>query len=391
MKRVAITERPHWQAQAEEFGFNFHTMYGERYWCEDFYYQFGLKEIELIEDATEELHQMALKAVDRVVKSEKLLERFQIPPQSWRFIRESWNRQEPSLYGRFDFAYSQNEGAEPSLKMLEYNADTPTSLYESAFFQWLWLEDQIEAKNLPMIADQFNSIQEKLISRFGDLRAYHNIDRMHFSCCEDSEEDRGTVQYLIDCALEAGLATKFIYIEEIGINSELEYTDVEDEIIATIFKLYPWEFMLGEDFASYLDMGKTRWLEPAWKAILSNKALLPLLWEMFPDHQYLLPAYFSDDKKAQSLTNYVKKPLFSREGANVEIVTSGEVIESADGPYGIEGSIIQEYAPLPVFDGNHVVVGSWIVGDTACGLNIREDHSKITQDLSRFYPHAIIG
>ncbi|HIW06193.1 MAG TPA: glutathionylspermidine synthase family protein, partial [Candidatus Ignatzschineria merdigallinarum] len=108
-------------------------------------------------------------------------------------------------------------------------------------------------------------------------------------------------------------------------------------------------------------------------------------------HKYLLPAYFSDDKKASSLTSYVKKPLFSREGANVEIVTNGEVLETADGPYGVEGSIIQEYVPLPVFDGNHVVVGSWIVGDTACGLNIREDHSRITQDLSRFYPHAIVG
>ena len=387
MKRVAITERPDWQAQAEEFGFNFHTMYGERYWCEDFYYQFGLREIELIEEATEELHQMALKAVDRVVKSEKLLEKFQIPPQSWRFIRESWSREEPSLYGRFDFAYDGNG----NLKMLEYNADTPTSLYESAFFQWLWLEDQIEAKKLPMIADQFNSIQEQLISRFGDLKTYHNIDLLHFSCCQDSDEDRGTVEYLEDCAKEAGLNTAFIYIEEIGINGDLEYTDMDDEPIEAIFKLYPWEFMLGEDFASYLDMGKTRWLEPAWKAILSNKALLPLLWEMFPDHKYLLPAYFSDDKKAKSLSAYVKKPLYSREGANVEIIKDGAVLESADGPYGIEGSIIQEYVELPVFDGSHVVLGSWIVNDTACGLSVREDHSRITQDLSRFYPHAIIG
>ncbi len=387
MKRISITERPHWQQQAEEFGFNFHTMYGERYWCEDFYYQFGLKEIELIESATEELHQMALKAVERVVKSEKLLERFQIPPQSWRFIRDSWEQNAPSLYGRFDFAYN---GA-GRLKLLEYNADTPTSLYESAFFQWLWLEDQIEAKNLPMVADQFNNIQEQLISRFSELRAYHQVELLHFSCCQDSEEDRGTVEYLEDCAQEAGLATQFLYIEEIGINSELEYTDLEDDPIRAIFKLYPWEFMLGEDFASYLDMNKTLWLEPGWKAILSNKALLPLLWEMFPDHQYLLPTYFADDPKAKTLSSYVKKPLFSREGANVEIITEGQVLESADGPYGIEGSIIQAYEPLPVFDGNHVVVGSWVVGDSACGLNIREDHSRITQDLSRFYPHAIIG
>ncbi len=387
MKRVAIEERPHWQEQAREFGFNFHIMYGERYWCEDYYYQFTLREIEEIEDATEELHKCALEVVDRVVRSEKLLEKFKIPTRSWRFIRESWEAEAPSLYGRFDFVY---DGTSPP-KMLEYNADTPTSLYESAFFQWLWLEDQIEAGRLPQIADQFNSIQEALISRFGDLKAYHNVDFLHFSCCADSEEDRGTTQYLQDCALEAGLENQFLYIEEIGISSELNYTDLADNPIQALFKLYPWEFMFEEDFADYLDTQKTLWLEPGWKAILSNKALLPMMWELFPEHPNLLPAYFEGDRRVKSLNSYVRKPLFSREGANVAIIKEGELLEAAEGPYGEEGNIIQAYAPLPVFEGNHTLIGSWIVGDQACGLSVREDRSAITQDLSRFYPHAIIG
>ena len=77
--------------------------------------------------------------------------------------------------------------------------------------------------------------------------------------------------------------------------------------------------------------------------------------------------------------------------ATVALVKSGGLLEASVGPYGEEGNIIQAYAPLPVFEGNHTLIGSWIVGDQACGLSVREDRSAITQDLSRFYPHAIIG
>ncbi|MFT0211104.1 glutathionylspermidine synthase family protein [Pseudomonas sp. F1_0610] len=386
MQRKSIAERPYWKKQAHDYGFHFHTMYGEPYWCEDAYYSFTLAQVETIEDATNELHQMCLQVADMVANSEQWLSKFQIPEQCWDFVRDSWLTHEPSLYSRLDFAYSGY--GHP--KLLENNADTPTSLYEAAFFQWLWLEEQIEAGKLPRHADQFNSIQDQLIARFTELRQNYHLQQIYMTCCRDTDEDRATVQYLQDCAEEAGLSTPFLYIDEIGLNQQDYFTDLLDQSIEHMFKLYPWEFMFRESFASALSTQTTGWLEPAWKSILSNKALLAALWELFPNHPNLLPAYFANDRKASSIGNFVKKPIFSREGANIEIVQNGRVVEKTEGIYGDEGFIIQEYYALPKFYDSYTLIGSWIVNDHACGIGMREDRSRITQDLSRFYPHAIL-
>ncbi|WP_392421139.1 glutathionylspermidine synthase family protein [Edwardsiella piscicida] len=385
MKRIAISERPDWRAKASEFGFQFHTMYGEPYWCEDAYYQFSMAQVETLEQTTAELHQMCLQVVEKVVDSEALLSRFQIPKHTWDFVRASWRSGQPSLYSRLDLAY---DGQGPA-KLLENNADTPTSLYESAFFQWIWLEDQVRAGKLPAAADQFNSLQEQLIARFAELKANHGFQLLHMACCQDSDEDRGTVQYLQDCAAEAGLATEFLYMDEIGLGEKGQFTDPQDQVISNLFKLYPWEFMLREIFSTKLEDAGVRWLEPAWKSILSNKALLPMLWEMFPNHPNLLPAYFADGSQPP-LDRYVVKPLFSREGANIRIVENGQEIERVDGPYGEEGMIVQQYHPLPQFGDSYTLIGSWLVNDSPAGIGLREDRSRITQDLSRYYPHIIL-
>ncbi|MEX0447083.1 glutathionylspermidine synthase family protein [Xenorhabdus sp. SGI246] len=385
MKRININERPDWREKATEYGFNFHTMYGQPYWSEEAYYQFNLSQIEEIEGVTEELHQMCLQVVEKVVNSEELLTKFQIPKHCWEFVRSSWVTSQPSLYSRLDLAY---DGQNPP-KLLENNADTPTSLYESAFFQWIWLEDQMNAGNLPSNADQFNSLQEKLIERFEQLREKHGFGLLHMACCQDSDEDRGTIQYLQDCASEAGIATEFLFIEEIGLGEKGQFTDLQDQVISNLFKLYPWEFMLREIFSTKLADAGVRWLEPAWKSIISNKALLPMLWKMFPDHPNLLPAYFADERPAE-MNSYVIKPFFSREGANIRIIENGREIANADGPYGEEGMIVQQFHSLPKFDNSHALVGSWLVNDQAAGICIREDRELITQDLSRFYPHIIL-
>jgi glutathionylspermidine synthase len=159
-----------------------------------------------------------------------------------------------------------------------------------------------------------------------------------------------------------------------------------------MFKLYPWEWMMREQFGSSLPGAPTQWVEPPWKAILSNKGILPLLWAMFPRHPNLLPAYFEDDEKAGELgSSYVRKPLYSREGANVELVAGGSVVDRDPGPYGAEGFIRQGIAPLPQFDGSYTVLGSWFAAGQPCGLSVREDASPITKNTSRFVPHAMVG
>ena len=413
MLRRPLKERFDWRELAEELGFKFHTLYGEAYWDETAYYQFSLKQIEEdLEAPTEEVHQLCLDAVQQVLNDDELLRKFAIPEAHWDFIKKSWDNGDPSLYSRLDLCY---DGTSPA-KLYENNADTPTSVYETGFWQWLWLEDRVNQRLLSYKSDQFNSLQEKLVSRFQDL-AYITPGRyLHFACCKDSEEDRGTVQYLQDCAHEAGIKTKFIYMEDIGIadkaallnnyssprqndTNSLEssfFTDLEGQEINWLFKLYPWEFIFEEEYGKFILDKNIRFIEPPWKAILSNKALLPLLWKLHPGHPNLLPAFFEGE--LQSMTSddpaqrngLIKKPLFSREGANISLIQNQAEVMTTDGPYGAEGYIYQAYHPTPRFGQNHTLVGSWLVNDQAAGISIREDSQLITQDMSRFLPHIIL-
>ncbi|SJN54480.1 Putative acid--amine ligase YgiC [Vibrio ruber DSM 16370] len=387
MLRLNAEERPHWRDLAKKFGFGFHTAYGEPYWDETAYYQFTLKQIEDdLEKPTEAIHQMCLEVVDTVVGNEYWLQKFQIPESMWQGLYDSWQKREPSLYSRVDFAYN---GTQPA-KLYENNADTPTSLYETAFWQWLWLEDMVNHGKIRRDADQCNLLQELLISRFQQLATYQPGQTLHLCCCKDSVEDRGTVQYLEDCAREAGLSTAFVYVEDIGLNTQGQFTDLTDKPIHWIFKLYPWEFMFREEYAANIQTASVNWLEPMWKSIISNKALLPLLWKMFPNHPNLLPAYFADDKDLGTLKDYVIKPIFAREGANITIVQNGRQTLRTEGPYGDEGVIYQAYHPLPKFGQQYTLVGSWLVNQEAAGISIREDVSRVTQDMSRYVPHIII-
>ena len=209
----------------------------------------------------------------------------------------------------------------------------------------------------------------------------------HFACWVQNEEDRGTCAYLMDCAAQAGHAVEMIDIRAIGVDAQGRFTDLAERTIDRCFKLYPWEDMLREPFAPHLRAGV--FVEPVWKTILSNKAMLPLLWERNPGHPNLLPAYFAGDPRGDALRHAVSKPVFSREGENVALIEHGRTVEEAPGDYGGEPRIVQAYAPLFAADGQYAVLGSWMIGDRAAGLGIREDGGRITRNLSRFVPHVI--
>jgi glutathionylspermidine synthase len=386
VKRIKTDERPGWDARAEALGFTWRHLDGARYWDERAYYAFTLQEVERdIEAAASELHAMCLELVDEVVKSEQLMTRLAIPEASRDDVAASWARKDPSLYGRFDFAY---DGTGPA-KLFEYNADTPTSIYETGVFQWLWLEDMIAAGRLPADADQFNSLHEKLEARFRAI--FPSGGFVHFASDPDSVEDRQTVKYLEDNAAQAGIEAKFTPIGEIGLDADGRFVDQDDFIIQALFKLYPWEEMFREDYAAKIRDAKTLFLEPPWKAVLSNKGMLPLLWARHAGHPNLLPAFFEGEPGSAELGNsYVRKPLFSREGANVELVDKGRRARVLDQGYGEEGHVRQALHTLSAFDGAYPVVGAWMVDAEPAGVGLREDRSRVTKNLSRFIPHVIL-
>jgi glutathionylspermidine synthase len=385
MQRITCPERSDWRTTAEETGFDFHTIDGERYWDERAYYAFSLDEIEdQIEAPSGEIDAMCLELVSNAVDDEDYLRRLKIPETFWPLISESWHRDEGSLYGRLDLSF---DGRGPA-KLLEYNADTPTSIFEAAVFQWTWLEQAIERRIIPATADQFNSIHECLIDAWKKVGAGRHV---HLAGTIENAEDAGTLAYLEDTARQAGLATTLIDIEDIGLRDDGSFADLDDRSIELVFKLYPWEWMFHDAFGARLADAPTRWIEPPWKAILSNKGILPLLWEMFPGHPNLLPAFFEDDPNAAELgASFVRKPLYSREGANVALISDGVTVVEQQGPYGAEGFIRQAFAPLPNFSQQYPVLGSWLIDHTPCGLSIREDENPITGNTSRFLPHAIL-
>ncbi len=383
MKKIQCEERPGWRNYAESVGFNFHTFDGEPYWDESAYYQFSMAQIENdLEAPTEELHEMALSLVPDILADEQKLQQLAVPEAYWDWLKASYQSSQPHLYGRLDLAYDGNGPA----KLLELNYDTPTSLFESGFFQWVWLEDQLLRGKLPSNADQFNSLQDQLEHRFANMEL---AQPCYFTAVSDNIEDKGTVSYLLDIAQQAGVDARFIGLEEIGeIDGQL--VDPDNFPIQAMFKLYPWEFMVREEFGKHLLTSKTQWLEPAWKMLLSNKGILPLLWQKYPNHPNLLPAFFETPNSQPLTAGWVRKPLYSREGANIELVDAQGQRLQVDGPYNDAPFIRQAFHALPKFDQSYTLIGSWVVGDSAAGICIREDNTLITKDSSRFLPHIIL-
>jgi glutathionylspermidine synthase len=375
MIRKKITPRNNWKEKVEALGFGFHST-DVPYWDETAYYHFREDEINELEKATRNLYEICLQAVQHVIDHKKY-DLFKIPEWIIPYLENSWNNDAPAIYGRMDLCYKNGE-----IKLLEFNADTPTSLYEAGIVQWFWLQDFDKNR------DQFNSIHEKLIAYWKYLIPYLHPGKLHFSCVKESLEDLTNTEYQRDCAIQAGLNTKLVFIDDIGANDALQcFTDLEEEPIKNIFKLYPWEWLLEEEFGKMIltDKMHCNWIEPAWKMILSNKAILPFLWELFPNHPNLLKAGFNN----HSIKDFVKKPILGREGANVDLVENGKLLESSLGDYGKEGFVFQELFTLPDFEGNFPVIGSWIIGQEPAGIGIRESTTRITNNSSRFVPHVI--
>lgn len=369
MERKIIKPRQDYAKKVQEVGFGFH----EDYWLEDAYYRFSMSEINELEKATNECYKMYCDAVEACLYDDVKLNMLCIPHEMREAIRRSWEEDDLSLYGRFDFAYVHGVP-----KLLEFNADTPTSLIEAALVQWQWKEDVFPE------ADQFNSIHEALIQSWKDIHEVYQCETYHFASITDCLEDNSTLAYILYTAVEAGLHTMEMDFRDIDFQNGSLYCGTEP--INCMFKLYPFEDM----FRLCMDACKTEmcWIEPLWKALMSNKAMLPILYEMFPNSPYILPAYREEDKA--KLHSYCKKPIFSREGANIELVQNGKTMEKSDGEYGREGYIYQELVDIPSYQGKYPVLGSWVIGGEACGLGIRETSSRITDDMAHFVPHIIL-
>jgi glutathionylspermidine synthase len=370
MQRHGCNPRSDWREKVVELGLTYHSHENGPYWDESACYELTTDEVDTLEAAANTLHHLYVDAAEAVIER-GWWNRLGIPAAAVPAILRSWERDDFSLYGRFDLSF---DGAGPP-KLLEYNADTPTALVEAAVVQWFWLQE------LHPEADQFNSIHERLIEAWRRWAG----KTIYFSSIKENPEDEQTVLYLRDTCQQAGVDTRAVYIEDIGWDArQNRFVDLEFRPLERCFKLYPWEWLWHEEFGAHLAKDCVQFIEPSWKMLLSNKGLLPILWELFPEHPNLLPAF----ELPEALSGrYVRKPKLSREGSNVAWVEGGVVIEETSGDYGEEGYICQALASLPDFGGHRPVFGVWVIDHEAAGLGIREDTRRITSNLSRFVPH----
>lgn len=377
MKRVAVAPRPGWEEQLKAVGFDDYVRPdGSFYWIEDACFELNAAEADVLCAAARACEALVRETVARVVNDDAKLAQFGLNRRLARLARISWERSDPSLYGRFDFAW---DGVGPP-KLLEYNADTPTALYEAAEAQADW------AKRCAFHT-QFNDVHERLI---GSLHALapallNESGVLHVASRHSAFDAAGTASYVAYCAELAGLQTCTIDIASIGLKGG-RLVDSEDRPITHVFKLYPWEWLADEDAAFFAALDNVGVLEPAWRAVAASKGVLVELWEMAPNCPYLLPSFWSQRALEGER---VGKPIFGRQGANVTLhFDSGA--HSSDGPYGAQPMVWQARARMPRFDGLTPVFGVWVVGGDVCGIGIREDRSPVTGPGANFIPHRIV-
>jgi glutathionylspermidine synthase len=370
MRREAIAPRADWQQKLAEIDYYIGAYPdGRPYWREDVCYVLSESEVEMFHDAAVEVQRMVGAAVAHVFEHGHT-GRLGLPLAAEALAVRAWQAREPSLYGRFDFAW---DGVNPPI-LLEYNADTPTALYEAAVVQWRWLVDRDPS------GDQYNSIQEKLIERWPACAT--GADVIHFATMRDVEEELLTAEYLRECASAAGVRTIALDVGDIGWSGEA-FVDDDDLPIVALFKLYPTEWLATESFGEHLATGRPRLIEPAWRLAASSKALLAIMWEMFPQSPYLVPAF--NEAPAQ-LSDFVVKPILGREGAGVRF---GNREPNHPATFDKEPVVYQRRVRAKRFDGMTPVFGVWSIGGEPCGLGIREDESEITGPKACFIPHRI--
>ncbi|KAK1974699.1 hypothetical protein LZ30DRAFT_754555 [Colletotrichum cereale] len=411
MRRVPVEKRPDATRLVQSQGLVYADAIGpngsEHYWPDDRYYSFTQEEIELLERAAKDVFGMCCEAADYLVDRPDMMEKMAIPAFAYKQITESWNREPAwgSVYGRFDVCFGGLQHPDPRLrspKFYEFNADTPTTLLESACIQWSWLE-QTGCGN-----DQFNSITESLVEAW--KRNMTLIDEklgykptVYFATCDSDStgEDAMNCMVLMETCQIAGWDTKAISMGEIGISvTDGRFHDLKGNHLDVVFKLYPWEYMVEEGAGKlcFTDMDGsdgTIWIEAPYKMLWSNKALFAVLWSLFKDDErskWLLPTYFGDEDIPASLTRYARKPIFSREGSGVTLEENGKVIQNtSDDGYGKEGYVVQELALPPDFkdaeDNSHYpVLGIWMVDGEPAGMGIREAATPITTNVSAENP-----
>lgn len=370
--------------RAEALGFCFHSPDDREYWARDACYVITPEAVATMEAAARELNGMIAAAVERVVARGDY-EAFGFTPRLAALVEQSHSLKEPSLYGRFDFRLDPDG----SVKLYEFNAETPAALLEAATVQLAWFEETPPGPLTRPGTDQWNAIDDALVARWPQMGLPHLI---HFAAERDREDEIAQVAYLMATARAAGHEADFLPVDDISWQEGTGFVTPGGTPLRACFKLYPWDWLDMEEGGRLLPLGRTRWIEPARRMLHASKAILVTLWEMFPRHPLLLPASLD---RAAIEGPAIGKPALGLEGYGMQVdgTARDESTEVAEG-LPPSPTIWQQWAPLPGHaTPNGVaypVMGVWMVGDEPAGLGIREGDDRVTTFEDRFVPHVIL-
>lgn len=359
------------QAHLDHMGFTWHKDKDGEYIVRDKLLKLTQKEADAYANAADEIYKMYEAGAEHVIKN-NLFEALDIPPSLVETIKKSWrDERDNHLYGRFDLSGGLDG---ENIKLIEFNADTPTLLLETAVIQWMILE-YAKLEN----PKQFNAVYESISKKFQkiSLSKKANFSKFLFSSIKNVDEESETTKLLQNMAKDAGLLTQFSYLEEIGF-MDYEVVDEFENSYDFWFKLYPWEEMLEPQVGLTSSI-----LNPAFTLLYQSKGMLAILCELFADSPYLLKTSFTPIQE-----KYVKKRMFGREGANIDIVENGKVLKRTDGIYEEYKAIYQEYVSFVKDEESYHYQAGVFYSDGACGLGFRRG-AEILDDMSQFIGHII--
>jgi len=377
----------------ESIGFTWHTDSDKTSYISDEVVSITQSEAEAYYEATNELYDMYCEAGQYVIDN-NLFHELDIPFNLVELIKQSWEDDVHwHLYGRFDLAGGLD--GKP-IKLIEFNADTPTALFETAIVQWAMLKfNDLEESS------QFNSLYEALKDNFkrfvtldSDLEKFDEYYeklkwKILFSSVSGNDEEEHTTKLLQHIATESGYQTDFAYIEDVQFSEDGIGKD--DEIFEFWFKLIPWEDIAIDEgelaviLTEIINDRKAIICNPAYALLFQSKGIMKVLWDLYPHHPLLLETSFEPLEN----TKQVEKMCFGREGANVAIVNADNSLDiKTDGVYENFKAIYQEYVEFPKDEnGDHYQAGVFYAYE-ACGLGFRKG-GKILDNMSKFVGHIV--
>jgi len=338
-------------AQLEELGFNWHTDSDGTKYIADELVEVSHEEAEEYYEATNTIYDMYVEAAEYVITNDLFFE-LGIPFNLVDVIKKSWeNDVHWHIYGRFDLAGGID--GKP-IKLIEFNADTPTSLFESALLQWALLKHNNldEAKQFNNIYEAISENFKRLITLFDDTEEFdtrYDGWKILFSSIANNDEEEATTKLLQQIATDAGFNTGFEYLENTEFDEDGIY-DAHENPYEYWFKLYPWEDIaidepeLATMLTNIMNNQKAIILNPAYTLLFQSKGMMKILCDLFPESPYLLKTSFEPLEGVKQ----VQKAVFGREGANTKIINKdGSIAHAVDGAYDNHKKIYQEYVEFP--------------------------------------------